>query len=151
MKKPDIVAGIIGILLSGYVLWATTRFPEDRVLLLGPAFFPRLLAYSLLVFSVGLIILALLGKSMKTNEKFSLKDPAVQRAGASLLATIVYCLLFPYLGFILCSIIYLMFLMFLLKLRNYFKMILISTAISLVIYGIFSKALNITLPNGFLG
>jgi putative tricarboxylic transport membrane protein len=151
LKRADIIVGIIGVLLSGFVFMETVKFPEDKVLIMGPSFFPKLLATGLMVMSIILLIKALMGKSMQTNEKFDIKDPGIQRSGIALLATVIYCLLLPHLGFILDSTLYLVFLMYLLKQRSYIKMTLISLAVSLAVFAIFRIALNITLPLGFFG
>jgi len=138
-------------MLSGYVFMATAQFPQDNVLLLGPSFFPRLLAVGLLIMSILLLIKALMGRSMQSNDKFDIKNPGTQRAGIALLATIVYCLVLPYLGFIIDSVLYLIFLMYLLKQRSYLKMVIISLGVTFMVYAVFRMALNITLPLGLLG
>lgn len=150
LKKPDIIGGILGILISIYVLYESAKFPKDIVMKVGPGYFPRLLAVALFAASVLLIINALRGKSRKKYEKFNIKDPGIHRAGIALLATISYCLVLKYLGFIISSVLYLMFLMYLLKKRNYVSMIVISACISIGIYSIFQSILNITLPMGVL-
>ena len=123
MKKADIIAGILGILLSFYIFMESAKFPEDNVLLMGPSFFPRILAVLMLIMSIALIVIALMGKSAKTAEKLDIRDPGIQRSIIALVATVIYLLLFKRLGFILDSILYLMFLMYLLKLRNYVQMV----------------------------
>ncbi|NLW25318.1 MAG: tripartite tricarboxylate transporter TctB family protein [Clostridia bacterium] len=151
MKKADIIAGILGILLSFYIFMESAKFPEDNVLLMGPSFFPRILAVLMLIMSIALIVIALMGKSAKTAEKLDIRDPGIQRSIIALVATVIYLLLFKRLGFILDSILYLMFLMYLLKLRNYVQMVLVSIGVSVAVYFIFKVGLSITLPLGILG
>lgn len=151
VKIPDIIAGIIGLLISVYVVITAHSFPEDKVLLLGPSFFPTVLAAGLGIFSLLLLSAALRGKARPATDPFSVKDPGVHRAGISLLAVIVYCLLLGTLGFIITSTVYLFGLMFLLKRRDYLKMAAVSLGVTLLIYGIFNRLLDISLPAGFLG
>lgn len=151
MKLPDIIAGVTGFVISTYVLITAYHFPEDKVLVLGPHFFPMLLAVGLGALSLGLIFLAVLGKSRPAKAPFSLKDPGVQRSGIALLAIIIYCFVFERLGFIITSAIFLFFLMYLLKRRDYAKMAAISVGVSLMVYGIFNRLLDISLPAGLLG
>lgn len=151
MKKADIIAGVLGILLSFYIFMESAKFPEDNVLLMGPSFFPRILAVLMLIMSITLIVIALMGKSAKTAEKLDIRDPGIQRSIIALVATVIYLLLFKRLGFILDSILYLMFLMYLLKLRNYVQMVLVSIGVSVAVYFIFKVGLSITLPLGILG
>lgn len=151
MKKADMIAGILGLSLSLYVIWAASQFPEDKVLLLGPHFFPMLLASGLGILSIVLFMKAFLNNSRPDREPLNFKDPGVQRAGIALLATIIYCMLLNFAGFILTSISYLLFLMYLLKQRHPLKMIAVALGVTFAVYGIFRIALNITLPTGFFG
>ncbi len=151
MKIPDIIAGILGLLISVYVIYTAHFFPEDKVLLLGPSFFPTVLAAGLGIFSLLLLTTALRGKSRPGGDPFNINDPGVHRAGISLLATIVYCLVLSTLGFILTSTVFLFGLMLLLKRRDYLKMAAVSLGVTLLIYGIFNRLLDISLPAGFLG
>lgn len=151
MKIPDIIAGILGLIISAYVIYTAHFFPEDNVLLLGPSFFPTVLAAGLGLFSLLLLTAALRDKSRPSTDPFDIKSPGVQRACISLAAAIVYCALFSTLGFILTSVAYLFGLMFLLKRRDYLKMAAVSIGVTLLVYGIFNKLLDISLPAGFLG
>lgn len=151
MKKADIIAGLLGLALSFYIIIQSGKFPEDKVLLMGPSFFPRILAVVMLVMATILIISALLGKSAQTAEKFDIRDPGIQRSIITLAVTVIYLLVLKRIGFIIDTIIYLMFLMYLLKLRNYLQMLLVSVGVTLTVYYIFRVALNITLPLGILG
>ena len=150
MKRADIVAGLLGLGLSLLVFYLTASFPEDQVVRVGPAFFPRLLAAGLGLFSSILLVSAFFQKTTAVHPGFSLKDPGVQRGIISVGVTVIYCFLFDYLGFITCTIIYLLFLMFLLKERKYIQMAVISISVSVVVFFIFKVLLNITLPMGTL-
>jgi len=151
LKKADIIAGILGLFVAFYVIMESGKFPEDNVLLMGPSFFPRILAVFMIVMSISLIVVALMGKSAKNAEKLDIRDPGIQRSIIALVATIIYLFLFKRLGFILDSILYLMFLMYLLKLRNYVQMVLVSVGVSVAVYFIFKVGLSITLPLGIFG
>ncbi|MGE5606403.1 MAG: tripartite tricarboxylate transporter TctB family protein, partial [Bacteroidota bacterium] len=147
---PDIISSLIGILFGCYILGIASKFPEDVIMGIGPAFFPSILATLLIFFSFLLLCFALMGKSKGTVEKFNFKDPGTQRAGIALLATIIYSLLLNVGGFIVTTILYLFGLMFLLKKREYLKMALISAGVTLGVFIIFEKFLHISLPLGFL-
>lgn len=151
LKKPDTIAGTIGLLIAVYVIYTAHFFPEDKVLLLGPSFFPTVLACGLGVFSLVLLVVALRGKSRRSTDPFNIKDPGVQRAGVSLLAIIAYCFLFDVLGFIIVSSLYLFGLMFLLHRRDYLRMAAVSVGVTLLVYAIFNRLLDISLPAGLLG
>jgi putative tricarboxylic transport membrane protein len=134
-----------------YVIYTAQSFPEDKVLLLGPSFFPTVLAAGLGVFSLLLLVLALTGKARPGNDPFNIKDPGIHRTGISLLAAVAYCLLLNFLGFIITSSFYLFGLMFLLHRRDYLKMAAVAVSVTLLVYAIFNRLLDISLPAGFLG
>lgn len=142
---------MIGVLISSFVFYESSKFPEDIIMKIGPSYFPRILATGLLLASGILILQAFMGKSKQSAERFDIKEPGIQRAGIALAGTIIYCTVLDTMGFILSSTIYLFFLMYLLKKRNYLKMTAISAAVTVGIYFIFKTVLNITLPSGFLG
>lgn len=150
MKRADIIAGILGISLCFLIFYITSGFPEDQVVRIGPAFFPRLLAVGLGIFSAILLLSACIRKHAETHEGFSIKDRGVQRGIISVGATVIYCLLFDYLGFITCTIIYLIFLMLLLKDRKYLQIASTSITATIAVFFIFKVLLNITLPMGSL-
>jgi len=149
MKRADIIGGILGLAFSALVFYLTASFPEDTIVSIGPAFFPRFIAAGLAVFCVIQIGSALSSCQMEAGT-FSFKDHGIQRATTSVGATVIYCLFFEYLGFITCSIIYLVFLMLLLKDRKYVQIVLSSCAVTIVVFYIFKVLLNITLPAGTL-
>lgn len=151
LKKPDIIAGIIGLIISVYVIYTAYYFPEDKVLLLGPSFFPTVLAVGLGLFCLILLVLALKGKARASTDPFNIKDPGIQRMAISLLAAVAYCFLFNILGFIIVSVLYLFGLMFLLKRRDYLRMAAVSVCVTLLVYAIFNRLLDISLPAGILG
>jgi len=150
MKLTDSIAGSIGIGISIYVFYVASGFPEDQVIKVGPAFFPQALSVGLGVFSIVLLVLALKGKSEVSTETFSLKDPGIQRAGISVLATALFCLALNTFGFLLCSFIYIFFLSFLMKDRRYLEMAVVSAAVTAAVYLVFKAFLDITLPLGTL-
>lgn len=150
MKRADIIAGILGIALCFLIFYITNSFPEDQIVSVGPAFFPRLLAAGLGIFSVVLLLSACTRKHLETHSSFSFKDRGIQRGIISVGATVIYCLIFEYLGFITCTIIYLIFLMILLKDRHYIQIAITSIIVTIAVFFIFKVLLNITLPMGTL-
>ena len=148
MKRADIVASILGIVLSLFIFYLTSGFPEDQVVRVGPAFFPNLVAAGLGIFSALLLLNALTRKYIDGDQSFSFKNRGIQRNIISVTATIVYCLLFEVLGFITCSILYLIFLMILLKDRQYIQIAITSVTVTIAVFYIFKVLLNISLPMG---
>ena len=150
MKRADIIASLLGIALSFLIFYITSSFPEDQVVRVGPAFFPRLLAAGLGIFSAILLLSACTREHLETHAGFSFKNRGIQRGIISVGATVIYCLFFEYLGFITCTIIYLIFLMLLLKDRQYIQITITSITVTIAVFLIFKVLLNITLPMGTL-
>lgn len=151
MKKGNIIFGFIGIALSIYIYWKTSYFPSDNIMKIGPSFFPRILSSGLFIFSSILVIQNIFSEKRTQEERFNIKDKGVQRAAISLIITVIYGLVMNYFGFIITTIFYLVSLMFLLKLRSWIRMLIVSTGVSLIIFTIFKTFLNISLPTGIWG
>ena len=150
MKRVNILFGLIGIALCAYVFVVTASFPEDNIMKIGPGYFPRVLAAGLGIFSLILMIQNFLGKNNETVETpFSLKDPGVQRSIIALGATVLYGIIMGYLGFLITTIFYLVFMMYLMKMRKWLLMTGVATAVTLVVYTVFSVLLKIALPEAF--
>lgn len=149
MKKADIVLSGLTLLLSLYVFVETAQFPQDQVLLVGPAFFPRLLAGSMAILALNLLFQALKGKSTKAPT-FNAQG-GVQRLLLTLLVLVIYIVLLPKLGFIVAGVLFLLVLMFLFGLRKYLIILFSSIAVTVAVYFTFHNLLNIALPVGLLG
>ncbi|HHV58311.1 MAG TPA: tripartite tricarboxylate transporter TctB family protein [Firmicutes bacterium] len=150
MKKPDIAAGFLALALATYVFFETAHFPPDSVLLLGPAFFPRLLAGGLGTLAAALIGMALAGRSSSTGPEFDFAGGGMRRALLALVGAGVYTLLLPGLGFVPASILFLIYLMVLLQLKNYVKVLGVSIAVTAAVFFVFHTVLKIALPLGLL-
>jgi len=150
MKKADIIGGLIGILIGLYAIWEGTNMPEDVVMKIGPSFFPTILAAVLIIFSIVLIINALRGKSKGEVTPFRLSDKGVQRGLITLFAAIVFCVALDPIGFIPTAIVFLAFMMWVMGNRKPILMIVVPPLITLTIWLIFEKVLNLSMPAGLL-
>lgn len=150
MKKADIVGGLIGILIGLYAIWEGARMPEDVVMKIGPSFFPNILATLLIVFSAVLIINALLGRSKGEVAPFKLSDKGVQRGLITLVSAILFCVALDPLGFIPTAIIFLAFMMAVMGNRKPVQLVVVPPLVTLTIWLIFEKILNLSMPAGIL-
>ncbi|MCE5283401.1 MAG: tripartite tricarboxylate transporter TctB family protein [Deltaproteobacteria bacterium] len=150
MKHVDVISGVIGVLIGAYVLIQCQSFPPDVVMKIGPAFFPEILAWGLVAFSALLVLQALLGKVSGTFERLSLRQKGTQRILLSVGVMIVYCAVLKPVGFILATIPFIIFFMFLLGNRNKFQYLWVPMAITIGVYLVFEKVLVLSLPNGLL-
>ena len=150
MKKADIVGGLIGILIGIYAIWEGTKMPEDLVMKIGPSFFPNILAGFLILFSATLIINALRGKSKGEVAPLKLSDKGVQRGLITLIATIVFCVALDPLGFIPTAIVFLVFMMLIMGNRKPLQITIAPPLVTLAIWLVFEKVLNLSMPAGIL-
>lgn len=150
MKKADIIGGLIGILIGLYAIWEGTNMPEDVVMKIGPSFFPTILASLLIIFSLVLIINALRGKSKGEVTPLRLSDKGVQRGLITLFAAIAFCIALDPIGFIPTAIVFLAFMMWVMGNRKPVMMIVVPPMVTLTIWLIFEKVLNLSMPAGLL-
>lgn len=150
MKAADIIGGLVGILIGLYAIWEGMNMPTDAVMNIGPSFFPIVLAGFLILFSVVLIINALKGKSKGTVTPLKLSDKGVQRGLITLIASIVFCVVLEPLGFIPSSIIFLVFMMFVMGNRKPLQILIAPPLVTITVWLIFEKVLNLSMPAGVL-
>lgn len=150
LKIADIIAGCIGLFLCAYVWIVSADFPKDIIMKIGPDFFPRLVVMAMALASLGLIIQAVFSKNPEKADSLSLKSPGIQRALAVLVLAIVYVSSMDFLGFIISTVLTMLIMMYLLKLRNPVQMLLVSVVAAFVINFAFAGLLGIQLPAGLL-
>jgi prepilin signal peptidase PulO-like enzyme (type II secretory pathway) len=65
MRRTEIVASVIGLVLSFLTYWGTLYFPKFPIYLAGPEFFPQLLSILLAGLSIALLIQTLVKKKLR--------------------------------------------------------------------------------------
>ena len=150
MKVADIVGALIGILIGSYAIWEGSNMPPDLIMKIGPSFFPDILAGLLIIFSIVLLINALRGKSIGTVEAVRFSDKGVQRGLITLAATIIFCAVLEPLGFIPSAIVFLTLMMLLMGNRKPRQLFVAPLLVTLSIWLIFEKILNLSMPAGIL-
>jgi putative tricarboxylic transport membrane protein len=150
VRKANFVAALLFLALTLYVVAVTFTFKKFKNVPIGPEFFPRWLALGL-----GICALVLLYQSVKHYDKreaptLSLRDKGMQRLLIGVAVVIAYVFLWKSLGFLVMTPLLLFALMFLLEVRDYKVMILISLLTSVGIFLAFKLILGIEMPLGFL-
>lgn len=84
------------------------------------------------------------------GKSISLKNPGIRRALIVFVAAVVYAALLPILGFIIDSLLFMMFMMYMLQFRSYGKMFLSSVLTIAIVIFAFQIMLQIQLPAGIL-
>ncbi len=150
MKKADLSAGIISLLLGLFALWEASKMPSDQIMKIGPNFFPNILAGFLIFFSLLLIIKALKGQSQGSVAPFNFAHLGVRRGLITLVAGIVFCVVLEPLGFAFSTILFLSLMMYVIGKRNYLLIAGVPPLITFGIWLVFEKILHLTLPLGVL-
>ena len=159
----NLYSGIFFIFFSAFLFIESFNIKMSTADALGPQFFPRLVAFLMLVLALVLIFLSVKNWNQAKAEEAAM--PAEKRKitfNFPLVASIVllfgYFLVLEHLGFMISTAIYLFCQMFLLLPQGSFKkprylviVTLVSVGLSVFIYYLFLLAFSIFLPAGILG
>lgn len=144
MRKGNIVVSIIMLILGGFVLYTTASFPAGSGNVVGPGFFPRIIAIGLLILGGVLFIQNTIIKSedkeLKVFKKENMKSYLV------MLITLVYLIAMSMVGFVISSIVYLIILMIMYGIENKAKAVINSVLIVGIVYVVFNNLLSVPLP-----
>jgi putative tricarboxylic transport membrane protein len=148
MRRADLVGGI-GLLLLAIVYFErsfaiSTGLASDR---LGPTFYPRVLSVVLAVLAVVLIARSLTGRS----DPSPLSRVRVGRLFPVFGLMLSWVGLLPYLGFPMVTPLLLAGVMWILGHRRWRSLVAVSLGVTLALYLVFVRALNVLVPMGPLG
>ena len=134
-------------IISAFLYFITFNFEvfEMDKYSLGPAFFPRLIC--IILFLIELILLIFSIKN-KNYSKIKNKNPNLKYSVITIIFFIVYVFLIEKLGYLTSTIIFMISIIFLLKSKSLLINIIFSVVFSSVIYLLFSKGFNVSLPEG---
>lgn len=134
-------------IISAFLYFITFNFEvfEMDKYSLGPAFFPRLIC--IILFLIALILLIFSIKN-KNYSKIKNKNPNLKYSVIMIIFFIVYVFLIEKLGYLTSTIIFMISIIFLLKSKSLLINIIFSVVFSSVIYLLFSKGFNVSLPEG---
>ncbi len=152
MRKANIIAGGIGIFFSAAAFFKTFTFKQFKNVPVGPEFFPRALAVALFICCLVLVIQNIIDKNnTEAAPTLSLKNKDIQRMLIGLAIIIATAFLWSILGFLIVTPFTIFGLMLLLGKRDWIKMVIISVAVTAVVFLAFRFLLGIEMPMGLLG
>ena len=142
MKKSNIFVSIIIILIGIVTLIEVKSFPQGQNNVVGPGFFPGIIAAILIILGIILFIQSI---RIKKDEdiKVNLFDSENKLAYIIMGITLIYLIAINYIGFLISSIIYLTTLITLYGGKNKLKSLIASSVISSAIYFVFNILLNV--------
>jgi hypothetical protein len=147
MKKADIIAGVIVIPICLYVFYESTKWPV-QALLGRPFVIPRGVATFLLIAVSVLLYRSLTGRSLPLENP--LKGADLRRVILVAVLTFGYLPLVGHIGFVGTTFLYMLFFARVLGERRWLRLVLFAILVPLVVFALFSTALHVPLPRGWI-
>ena len=155
-KYGDIVVGIFFMVLSAVMIAMAQMLPKSKVMDIGPEFMPTVIG--ILTFVLAAMLLFLSIKNFKLNTKeidpASIEKCDYKRVLASVILVLVYVYMLQPVGFILCTLVFLLLQMLVLSpdderdKKHIIKLLIIDVIFTLVVFFLFRYGFKIVLPAG---
>ena len=147
MKKADIIAAAIVIPICLYVFYESAKWPVPA--LLGrPFVIPRGVATFLLVTALLLLYRALTGRALALQKRLEGAD--LRRVSGAAVLTFGYLFVVERIGFLSTTFLYMLLFAWVLGERRWFRLVLFGILVPVVAFTIFSTALHVPLPRGWI-
>ena len=155
----NLIGGLIFLAIGIWALAKTYSFQVIKNAYVQPALFPQIMSIGLIIFSAAVCLISVY-KLMTMNEDDEWAFPApsinifknkgIQGAAIVMALCVLYVALFNSLGYVVCSAIIAIVIMFLIGKRNPTVMLLVGILVPLVMWIIFYKILAVNIPMGVL-
>ena len=134
-------------IISAFLYFITFNFEVFKMdkYSLGPAFFPRFICIILFLIALILLIFSIKNKNFS---KIKDKSSNLKYSVVTIILFIIYIFLIERLGYFTSTIMFMISIIFLLKSKSLLINIIFSVVFSSVIYLLFSKGFNVSLPEG---
>ena len=155
----DLIGGIIFCALGVWAFIQTFGFHVIKNSAVQPALFPQIMSIGLIAFSALVIIQSAMKLStMKEDDPMAeptgsiniVKNKGVQAAVLVIALCVLFVALFETLGYVLCSAVIGIVIMYLIGKRDPKIMLLVGILVPLVMWIIFYKVLAVNIPMGVL-
>jgi len=142
----DTVASIFGILLGGAVIIGAVRLRLGTPGEPQPGFFPFVAAVTLVALCGILLVQALSGRRQGMEAFGELWRPVILIAGL-----FVYTVVLDVVGYVIATTVLSVVVLRVLDTKTWWKLLVISLALSIGTYILFDRLLDVSLPKGALG
>ena len=147
MKKADIIAVAIVIPICFYVFYESVKWPVPA--LIGrPFVIPRGVATFLLVAAFLLLYRAMKGRALDLEKRLEGAD--LWRVIGAAVLTFGYLFVVERIGFFGTTLLYMLLFALVLGERRWPRLVLFAILVPLVVYVLFSTALHVPLPRGWI-
>ncbi|KJS81562.1 MAG: hypothetical protein JM58_16590 [Peptococcaceae bacterium BICA1-8] len=156
LKDKDTIAGFLLLGLCSFVYIQIIKFPQTTYdeRSISAAFFPTFLTVGLVFLAVLLLIRGFRNYLNLKNNSTAIEETKPKKIDQSTIylvfSAIVYVIVLETLGFVITTIIYLLFIMSIFR-TGFLKSLLISVLFSFTIFYVFQNVFKIMLPRGFFG
>ena len=150
MSFANIVGALIFIAIGVYAIVKSLGFKHFKNSTVDPSAFPQIMATGLIVCSIVLLVMNIMSKEEKKAPSLSLRNRGIVHALLCALVAVLYVVLWEPVGFLVLAPVSLFVLMYLIDMRNYKVMIIVSITLTLIVWLLFYKVLSISVPLGFL-
>lgn len=155
----NLIGGLIFLAIGIWALVKTYGFQTIKSAYVQPALFPQIMSTGLIIFSAAVVVINAY-KMMTINEDDPLSEPApsinvlknkgVQGAALVMALCVLFVLLFDVLGYVVCSAVIGIVIMYLIGKRDIKIMLLVGILVPLGMWLVFYKFLSVNIPMGIL-
>ena len=149
MKKGNFVVASLSLILGIAIIGISLTFPEGTNGVPGPGLFPILISAVLMVSAVILIIRTI-KMPEEENVPLDMLSSDKKRVYLTMLVLVIYFIVLPYIGFCVSSFAMLCILIKWFSKKSILKCIIISAAMTAVVYFLFRIVLSVPLDFGLL-
>ncbi|MCR5732285.1 MAG: tripartite tricarboxylate transporter TctB family protein [Sphaerochaetaceae bacterium] len=145
LKSSDSVEGALFFVISvlGIIFSIKSHSMMDMDWKLSPYLFPLAISIMLFALSISLLIEGRKKEEAKKDKSVHYRDMLLY-----ILICFIYYLLLPYVGFLVSTVVFLIFTFRLLGLKKWSMTILLSVVATLFVYILFARLLHVMLPSG---
>lgn len=142
----ELIIALFILLSSSFLLFETTKFPATRIASIGPEYWPQIILTGMVILSFLLIIKILRSKEFKYYNKMNL--PNRHNFWITVAAVFLYTKFLPILGFPVTSLLFIMMMLWVLKIRKWQWLSFYSLSLTLGLIMLFPKLMSVPLPRG---
>jgi putative tricarboxylic transport membrane protein len=149
MRRLTIAASLILAGLAGLTLFEASRLAFGSIRVPQTGFFPSILAFLLLFFSIALLVQTCRQAGGESGEQ-PITSEAWIRISITLAAMLGFALVLEKLGFLLSTFTVMLVLLRVIEPQKWPRVLAVALATALISYFLFGRLLNIPLPAGVL-
>ena len=153
----NLVGALVFIVLGIWAWIQTSGFQTVKGTYVQPSLFSRIMIIGMLIFSLVLLIQSVYKlMTMKEDDLLArpaasihvVKDKSIQAALAVIVLCIGFVALLDILGYVICSALISIAIMYLIGKRNLMQMVLVSVLVPVGMWFLFYKVLTVNIPMG---